>query len=165
METKSMSATLIDVREYPEFAVGHIAGSKLVPLASLSSESKAWNPDEPLTLVCKSGKRSEDARQQLEARGFTSLSILIGGIDGWKAAGRPLVVDHSGPWSMERQVRVAAGSLVLIFMALAWAFSPLFLIGPAFIGAGLLFAGVSNTCMMGSVLAMLPWNQRKGSVA
>jgi rhodanese-related sulfurtransferase len=155
---------LIDVREYPEFASEHIEGSLLVPLGSLSRVSSTWNRTEPLTLVCKSGQRSEQARKQLAAAGFTSLSVIEGGVDGWRAAGRPLISVERPPWSMERQVRITAGSLVLVTLTLSL-FSRYFLLGTAFVGAGLVFAGVSNTCMMASLLARLPWNRRSQLVA
>lgn len=151
--------TIIDVREYPEFASGHIEDSKLVPLGQLSAQCKDWDRSEPLTLVCKSGVRSERARQQLGAMAFTALTVVEGGIEQWKAEGKPLAVLASQPWSMERQVRTTAGGLVLITMALAYFVSPKFLIGTGLIGAGLVFAGVSNTCMMASVLGRLPWNR------
>lgn len=150
---------MIDVREYPEFASGHIAGSLLVPLAALAGKSAGWDRSKPLALVCKSGRRSELARQQLASSGFASLTVLEGGIDAWRAAGRPLSRIGGAPWSMERQVRATAGSLVLICMALGRFVTPWLFLGAALVGAGLLFAGVSDTCMMGSLLSKLPWNQ------
>jgi rhodanese-related sulfurtransferase len=153
------TATKIDVREYPEFAAGHIEGSRLVPLAQLEQACAAWKKDEPLTLICKSGRRAELARQQLAAQGFRSLRVLEGGVDAWRAAGNPLLFLDRRPWSMERQVRTAAGSLILLTLALGYGVSMYFLFATAFIGAGLLFAGVSDTCMMASLLARLPWNR------
>ncbi len=154
-----MSSSIIDVREYPEFAAGHIEGSRLVPLGSLSEASSSWGRAEALTLVCKSGRRAEQARQQLAAKGFTALTVLEGGIDAWRAAGKPLISVERRPWAMERQVRVTAGSLVLLFTGLGYFVSLWFLIGTAFFGAGLVFAGVSDTCMMGSLLGHAPWNR------
>jgi rhodanese-related sulfurtransferase len=157
--------TMIDVREYPEFASGHINGSRLVPLGGLTEASKSWNKAEALTLVCKSGKRAEQGRQQLLSQGFTSVSILPGGIDGWKGAGKPLMAGTNAPWSMERQVRTTAGILILLTMGLAYLISAKFLIATALVGAGLVFAGVSNTCMMAAVLAKLPWNRVPATLA
>ena len=154
-----MSATLIDVREFPEFAAGHIAQSRLVPLGTLDRACEAWDRSQPLMLVCKSGRRAEAARLLLEARSFTHLSVLAGGIDAWLAAGKPLVVEPRKPWSMERQVRVAAGTLVLLSLLFAWLVSPLFLAATAFVAAGLVFAGISDICMMASLLGRLPWNR------
>ena len=154
-----MEGKLIDVREYPEYAAGHIEGSSLVPLGTLNQASENWDRTAPLVLVCRTQRRAEQARQQLAAKGFTALSVLEGGVQGWSEAGRPLVTAERRPWSMERQVRAAAGSLVLLTMSLAYLVSHLFLIGTALIGAGLLFAGVSDICMMASLLGRLPWNR------
>jgi rhodanese-related sulfurtransferase len=153
-----MEARLIDVREYPEFAEGHIESSELVPLGTLNKASEGWNRSEPLTLICRSGHRAERARQTLAEKGFTMLKVLDGGVQAWSSAGKPLTVAANRPWSMERQVRVTAGSLVLVFCALGLLASEKFFIGAALIGAGLVFAGVSNTCMMASVLGRMPWN-------
>lgn len=154
-----MSGKLIDVREYPEYASGHIAGSELVPLGELSSTSRSWNRSDSLTLICKSGRRAAQGCQLLLDAGFSSVDILEGGVDEWKAAGKTLNVIEKRPWSLERQVRVTAGSLILISMALAFFVSRYFFLATGFIGAGLLFAGVSDTCMMGVMLSKLPWNR------
>ena len=153
-----MKARLIDVREYPEFAAGHIEGSHLVPLGALDKTSEGWDRSHPLTLICRSGQRSEQARQTLASKGFQHLDVLQGGIQAWTQAGKPLCVAASQPWSMERQVRVTAGSLVLASFALGLLTSRKFFVGAALVGAGLVYAGVSDTCMMGSLLGRMPWN-------
>lgn len=154
-----MTPTIIDVREFPEFASGHIEGSISLPLGRLATAAASWDRAMPLTLVCKSGKRSHTARLQLMNMGFTSLNVIEGGIDSWRQAGKPLQYAAKQPWSLERQVRIAAGSLVLLTLALAHFVSPWFLIGTTFIGAGLTFAGISDICLMGTLLGRLPWNR------
>ena len=124
-----MQGSVMDVREYAEYAAGHIAGSRLVPLSGLAGASAGWDREEALTLVCKGGKRSEQARQMLAEMGFRRLSVVEGGIDAWRAAGRPLVKEAGVPWAMERQVRIVAGALVLVTMLLGWAVSRYFLAG------------------------------------
>lgn len=153
-----MTSRLIDVREYPEFAGGHIEGSELVPLGTLGRVSEGWAREEPLTLVCRSGRRAEEARQALAAKGFTSLDVLKGGVEAWTSEGKPLTAVAKRPWSMERQVRVTAGSLVLAFFGLGLLASEKFFLGAGLVGAGLVYAGVSDTCMMASVLGRMPWN-------
>ena len=153
--------TIIDVREYPEFAAGHVAGAILVPLGRLAEESKTWSRSRPLTVVCKSGKRAEQGRQLLVANGFTSVNVLEGGMDAWLAAKNPVVVVERRPWSMERQVRAVAGSLVLVTLGLNYFASRYFLLGTGIVGAGLVFAGLSDSCMMGQILARLPWNRAR----
>lgn len=153
-----MKARLIDVREYPEFAEGHIEGSELVPLGRLTRASEHWDRSEPLTLVCRSGNRAERARQTLADKGFTSLAVLPGGVQEWINGGKPLTVSTNKPWSMERQVRVTAGSLVLAFFGLGLLTTTKFFIGAGLVGAGLIYAGVSDNCMMASVLGRMRWN-------
>jgi len=154
-----VKARLIDVRQYPEYAAGYIQGSNLVPLSTVKAKSATWNKTDPITLICKSGRRAEQARQQLESLGFTSLFVLDGGVDAWRASGKSLVVTQKRPWSMERQVRTTAGALILVTLALAYTVSHYFLLGTTLVGAGLVFAGVTDTCMMAFVLAKFPWNK------
>ena len=98
------------------------------------------------------------ARQTLAGKGFTLLKVLDGGVQAWTNSGRPLTVVQNKPWSMERQVRVTAGGLVLTFFGLGLLTSKKFFLGAAIVGAGLVYAGVSDTCMMASVLGRMPWN-------
>lgn len=154
-----MTEKLVDVREYPEFASEHIADSVLVPLGTLGNASRAWDKSGQFTLICKSGRRAEQARRQLLTEGFASVAVLSGGIDAWRAAGKPLVIAERKPWALERQVRIMAGSLVLLTVALGFFVTPWLLLATAFVGGGLVFAGVSDTCMMGSLLVKLPWNR------
>ena len=160
-----MDARLIDVREYPEFAEGHIDGAELVPLGMLAKASEGWDHSEPLTLICRSGRRAEQARQTLAAKGFQSLTVLEGGVEAWSKDGKPLIVAANKPWSMERQVRVVAGSLVLVFFTLGLLVSAKFFFGTGLIGAGLVYAGASDNCMMASVLGRMPWNDPKKAAA
>jgi rhodanese-related sulfurtransferase len=156
-----VGAVVLDVREYVEFATGHIEGARLAPLGEMERAAGSWPREQALVLVCKGGMRAERARQRLVAMGFADLSVLDGGMDRWQAEGRPVVTEIRQPWSMERQVRIAAGTLVLVTMALALTVSKLWLIGTTFVGSGLVFAGVSNICMMASVLGKLPWNRAR----
>ncbi len=153
-----MEARLIDVREYPEFAGGHIEGSELVPLGTLDKASESWDRSAPLVLICRSGRRAEDARQSLARKDFTSLKVLDGGVQAWANGAKPLTVAASKPWSMERQVRVTAGALVVTFCGLGLLTSRKFFLGAGLVGAGLVYAGVSDTCMMASLLGRMPWN-------
>jgi rhodanese-related sulfurtransferase len=152
-------AVVVDVREYVEFASGHIEGAQLAPLSKVECMAEVWPREQTLVLVCKAGGRAERAKLRLAGMGFEALMVLEGGMDRWRLEGRPVVTEKRQPWALERQVRIAAGSLVLITLALAVAVSKLWLIGTGFVGAGLVFAGVSNICMMATVLGRLPWNR------
>ena len=150
---------MIDVREYSEFASGHIAGATLVPLGTLAQASSSWNKSEPLMMVCKSGRRAAQGRQLLATNGFTSIRVLEGGMDAWRAASKPVVVNEHRSWSMGRQVCTVAGSLILLSLGLGFFLSPYFLLGTAFVGASLVFARASGACVVESLLAQLPWNR------
>src|SRR5215472_12290709 len=130
-----MQKRVVDVREFPEFAAGHIEGSELVPLGGIERAAAGWDRDEQILLVCKGGRRAAEARERLAACGFTALSVLDGGIEAWMAAGQPVKrVEGRRVWSLERQVRAGAGILVLITLGLAWTVSWRWLIGTALIG-------------------------------
>jgi rhodanese-related sulfurtransferase len=157
-----MMERIVDVREFPEFAAGHIEGSVLVPLRGIERAAEGWGREEQITLVCRSGRRADEAREQLERCGFSSVMVLPGGIEAWVAAGQPVKrVEGRRVWSLERQVRAGAGSLVLITLLLAYVVSRRWLIGTAMVGGGLVFAGVSDICMMASVLGRMPWNRAR----
>jgi hypothetical protein len=127
--------------------------------------AESWSRTEALVLVCKAGSRAEKARQLLAAKGFVELMVLEGGMDGWRTEGRPVKTTARQPWSMERQVRIVAGLLVMVTLSLGLAVSKLWLIGTGFVGTGLIFAGVSDICMMASLLGRLPWNRARQTCA
>ena len=151
---------LVDVREAPEFAAGRLAGAQLIPLGELERRAAEFDRSRPLVLICRSGKRAAQARERLARLGFNNLACLSGGLTAWEAEGLPVEKDEHAPWSLERQVRVVAGALVLVGAALGWLVHPGFYGLSAFVGAGLVFAGVSDWCGMGLLLAKAPWNRR-----
>ena len=83
---------IVDVREPAEFTgeLGHLPGASLVPLASVTAQAIAWNKDEVLLLVCRSGGRSANAAQALLKLGFPRVMNLVGGMMGWNQAGKPV---------------------------------------------------------------------------
>lgn len=150
---------LIDVRTPGEFASAHIPGSYNVPLDLLRehrSELTARH-GEQVVLVCASGTRADQARTLLETAGLDRLGVLRGGITGWENEGGELNRGH-GTWAMERQVRLAAGLLVCTGVVASTAYAPLKWIA-GFVGAGLTFAAVTNTCAMSKALGLLPHNR------
>jgi rhodanese-related sulfurtransferase len=152
---------LIDVRTPVEYAEIHVEGARLMPLDSLDAKALASERnDEPLYVICRSGSRAAKAYEQLQEAGVNELYSVEGGTLAWEKAGLP-VVRGAKVISLERQVRIAAGLLVLIAVALGWLVHPAFLGLAAFVGAGLVFAGVTDTCGMGLLLARMPWNRVK----
>lgn len=151
---------LLDVRTPGEYESVHIRGAYNVPLDLLGEHGReiSANVAEPVVLVCQSGQRARKAEEALKASGMPNVHVLDGGVAGWIAAGNP-VVRGAERLSLERQVRIAAGALAGAGGFFALALDPLFAIVPAFVGSGLVFAGVTNTCAMGMLLARLPYNQ------
>src|SRR5690606_37868202 len=113
--------------------------------------------DGPIVLICQSGQSARKAEEALRAAGMPNLHVLDGGVNGWVAAGKP-VVRGAARLSLERQVRIAAGSIAATGGILGLAVNPLFALLPAFVGSGLVFAGVTNTCGMAMLLSKLPYN-------
>lgn len=149
--------TVIDVREPMEYAGGHIAGSLNVPLARLQ---QADLPSGPLVLVCQSGNRSARGLQTLRERcAVQPISDLEGGLPSWQQAGLPLRKLRNAPLPLMRQVQIAAGSLVLLGLILSHGVAPAWILLSWFVGAGLVFAGVSGFCGMARLLALMPWNR------
>lgn len=158
-EAVQFRGLVVDVREWPEYAAGAIEGSLLVPLGTLAREVLDWDRQKPVLLVCRSGRRAESAAATLDRLGFASVNVLSGGIEAWRAHGLPLRASGKRPWSLERQVRAIAGVVVLGFTLLAITVSLWFLAGTLFVGAGLLFAGITDLCLMATLLGRVPWNR------
>ncbi|MCD2468468.1 MULTISPECIES: rhodanese-like domain-containing protein [unclassified Streptomyces] len=150
---------LLDVRTPGEFRTVHIPGSYNVPLDTLREHRAELlsHLDEDVVLVCRSGARAAQAEQALAGAGLPNLRVLDGGVNAWEAAGAPV---NRGPerWDMERQVRLVAGSVVLATGLVGVLVPGVHLIGTA-IGAGLTYAALSNSCMMGVLLSRLPYNR------
>ena len=150
---------ILDVRTPGEFEGVHIAGAYNVPLDLLREHSDEIRThlDDHVVLVCRSGQRAAQAEQTLHDTGLTNVHILDGGMNSWEAGGFS-VKRGAQRWDLERQVRLVAGSIVALSI-LASIFVPGFKWVALFIGSGLVFAAVSNTCMMGMLLAKLPYNR------
>lgn len=155
------AALLLDVRTPAEFEEVHIEGAILQPLHEL-------NPEEikPLIqgksacyIICRSGGRARQAAEKLAQSGLPGLKVLEGGVTAWEKAGLP-VARGKKTISLERQVRIAGGALVVTGAVLGYFVNPAWIGLSAFVGAGLIFAGVTDTCGMAMVLARMPWNNR-----
>lgn len=152
---------LIDVRESAEVAAdGSAPGAVLAPLSNDVAAAGLLDPRKPLFILCRSGARSVKAAALLEARGFSDVRVVGGGIEAWRAAGYPVVRKGPATWSMERQVRLAVALLLLGSFLLGSLAHPAFFILTPLVAGGLLFSAVTDTCGMAAVLALLPWNRR-----
>lgn len=154
------SLKLIDVRTPAEFREVHAPAAENMPLdaidlTTLSQQLNGYS--KPLYVICRSGSRGNQACQKLIAAGYEVVNVE-GGTMAWEAAGLP-VVRGKKAISLERQVRIAAGLLVLLGAILGFFVNPSFIGISAFVGAGLVFAGITDTCGMAMMLAKMPWNQ------
>lgn len=152
-------ARILDVRTTTEFRAAHIPGSYNVPLDQIAEHAvELSRVDEPVILVCRSGARAARAEAALRMCGMTHAKIMQGGIVEWEATGLPVRRDASR-WDLERQVRFTAGLIVLLSVVGGLLIdSTLYLVAGA-IGAGLVGAALTNTCMMGMLLLRLPFNR------
>lgn len=152
---------LIDVRTPVEFQEVHVGLARNVPLDRLDAQALASDASArstPLYVICRSGSRARKACEAIEAVGGRPVVNVEGGTAAWEAAGYPVVRGRKAI-SLERQVRIAAGSIVFVGSLLALFVHPWLVAIPAFVGAGLVFAGVTDTCGMGMLIARMPWNQ------
>ena len=159
------NCVLIDVRMPGEFQSVHVQGAVNLPLDSLTAEkvqSACKSSSQIPHVICQGGNRSRKACQKLSDLGVATVNV-DGGTAACVAAGLP-VVRGKGAISMDRQVRIVAGSLAFLGAMLGWFVHPAFHGLSAFIGAGLVFAGVSDICGMGMLLAKMPWNQTKNAL-
>jgi rhodanese-related sulfurtransferase len=155
---------LIDVRTPAEFGEVHAAFARNVPLDRLAPTVRNGTRGEPLYFICRSGSRAKKACERFLVAGYTNVAVVEGGTTAWEAAGLPLIHGRKA-LSLERQVRIAAGLLVVLGVILGWAVDPACSAIAGFIGAGLVFSGITDTCGMAMLLARMPWNQVNGVLA
>jgi rhodanese-related sulfurtransferase len=158
---------LVDVRTPVEFREVHSVHARNVPLDSLNPDkvmNERADSDAPLYVICHSGNRSGKACEAFVAAGFTNVVNVDGGTSAWDEAGLPVARGKKAV-SLERQVRIAAGFLVFAGTILGIFHHEYWLGIPAFVGAGLAFAGITDTCAMGMLVAKMPWNQVKNEGA
>lgn len=155
-------AVMVDIRGADERAREQIPGTRHGPLDALASDS-VGKDTKAVIFHCRSGMRTKSNAEKLADAAACDAYILEGGLDAWKAAGLPVVTDRKQPLEMMRQVQIAAGSLVLLGVLLGAFVAPGFYALSGFVGAGLVFAGVTGTCGMARLLALMPWNRGAGA--
>jgi rhodanese-related sulfurtransferase len=162
--TKQPSAKVLDVRTPLEFAEVHVSQAHNVPLDQLDPQSllrtEQFSKGQPIYLLCRSGGRASKAAEKFNKVGCDDAVVVEGGTLAWIDAGLPVVRGTVKVISLERQVRIVAGSLVLTGVLLAIFVHPYFVGLSAFVGCGLIFAGITDWCGMGLLLAKLSWNTK-----
>ena len=154
---------LVDVRTPGEYETAHIDGSINLPLEQVDTHLQhiVAAAGGTMVIICQSGNRAGQCQSKLADAGLTGHRVLTGGINAWLAAGAPVVRGRQR-WSLERQVRLVAGGIVLASIIVSiWLPAARYVAG--FIGAGLIFAALTDTCAMGMMLAKLPYNRPRGT--
>jgi rhodanese-related sulfurtransferase len=154
-------ALLIDIREADEHAREKIPGAHHLPLSKLDEADLAGHQGKPVIFHCKSGMRTQANALRFAAKlGETCEAYIVeGGLDAWRKAGLPVVSDRHQPLELQRQVQIGAGTLAFVGTLLGLFVSPWFFAVPAFVGAGLITAGVTGFCGMARILMRAPWNR------
>jgi len=152
---------MIDVRTPTEYAAGHIPCAINIPMDQFESRRKDLRLEDGVVLICKGGTRARIVAGWIEPG--SGVRVLDGGTDGWIKSGLEVVASAKTRWSLERQVRLAAGLLVLCGTVLAVSSVHAAIWLAMFVGAGLTFAGATDICPMGILLAKMPWNQARAA--
>jgi len=153
------NVVVVDIREPGEYRREHIPGSRNVPRAELGNSDFHADQDKIAVFHCSSGNRTKMCKDAILACGFKDTYCLPEGLAQWKRCNLPIIYDKSAPIDIMRQVQITAGSLVVTGVLLSYLIHPAFVFLSAFIGAGLIFSGVSGTCGMGKLLSYMPWNR------
>ena len=152
---------LVDVRSPAEFQAAYIDGAVNLPLDQVDAHLRRIVHDAGgrMVLVCQSGARAAQAARALASAGLDDVTVLDGGINGWIAAGAPVRRTEGATWALERQVRLVAGGLVAASVIgsvrMPWL---RYLAGG--VGAGLVVAALTDSCLLGRLLLKLPYNRR-----
>lgn len=164
-ETKvlvAQGAALIDIRERDEYVRENIAEAHLLSLSAIEKGDRLgpFDPFDTVIFHCQSGTRTAQNAQKLaDAVAPAKVLLLEGGLNAWKKDGQKILADKSQPLPLMRQVQIAAGTLVLIGVVLGFSIHQGFFLLSGFVGAGLLFAGISGFCGMARLLEKMPWNR------
>ncbi len=162
---KTANTCILDVRTAAEVKASGLHDSVNIPLHELTPErvnseiAQSGKDSSRVYLLCQAGRRAEMAADQLAGHIAAELIVIDGGMDALKQAQIPLQSNGKTVISLERQVRIAAGFLVLSGVLLGVFVNPNFYFLSGFVGAGLIFAGITDTCMMGMLIARMPWNK------
>jgi rhodanese-related sulfurtransferase len=162
---RGLHVPVLDVRSFPEYRAGHIPGAQSIPIDSLSAgaldhafKRPSLGREETLYLTCQTGPRALQAAERLQQAGLDNLSLIEGGTHRWEQLGLP--VERCGKaLSLERQVQIAVGSLLVLKVFLGFSVHELFFALTAMVGIGLIFAGTTRWCGMARLIAHMPWNR------
>lgn len=156
----SQGALLVDIRAADEHAREHIPAARHLPMDRVQAGDLATVQAPAVIFHCRSGQRTRINASALAGCAPCEGYVLEGGLDAWKKAGLPVRADAKQPLELQRQVQIAAGTLIVLGAVLGYAVSPAFHLLSGIVGAGLVFAGVSGFCGLARLLMRMPWNRR-----
>lgn len=156
---KAQEITLVDIRELDEYSRENIRDANHIPLSAIKEGSAKFSSDKTVVFHCKTGNRTAVNSETLGTCVAQEAFVLEGGLDAWKAAGFDTRSNNNTPIELNRQVQITAGGLVLFGVLLGLFVHPAFVVLSGFIGAGLVYAGVSGTCGLAKLLSFAPWNK------
>jgi rhodanese-related sulfurtransferase len=165
MNQKTADMCILDVRTAAEVQAAALPDCLHIPLHELTPErlqaeiAKSGKNGAQVYLLCQAGRRAEMAADQLKGNIKAELVVIEGGMNAVQQSQIPLKQAGRKVISLERQVRIAAGFLVFTGVVLGMLVSSSFYFLSGFVGAGLMFAGITDTCMMGTLIARMPWNR------
>ncbi len=159
----NLGAKVLDVSTPAEFRQEHLPSAINLPFNAVKTTRLLHDPafakEEPLFLTCRTGRRSALALEKFQKAGFLALFVLDGGTQSWSKAGLPTVRGERPTLSLERQTRIGIGVLIAIGSFLGFTADIRFFAIPSFLGAGLIFAGITDWCGLALLLARAPWNR------
>lgn len=153
-------AVLVDIRAADEHAREHISEARHMPVDQITSQQQPFGDARAVIYHCRGGHRTQANAARLASCVSCDAYMLEGGLDAWKKAGLQVEVGFGQPLELQRQVQIGAGSLILLGVVLGYTLSPVLFLISGFVGAGLVFAGVSGFCGLARLLALMPWNRR-----
>lgn len=157
---KDQNVKLLDVRSALEYSDAHIKNSINIPIDMLTSKIKDLSGSgQAYIVLCRTGNRSPMAADMLVQSGISSVKVMEGGIERWKKERLPLIKGQGGV-SLERQVRLIAGIMMLLGILLAWLIHWGFIFISVWVACGLIFAGITDSCLMGMLLMKFPYNKK-----
>lgn len=165
---------ILDVRSKMEHNEKRLAQQHInVALDELDAgkfiENYCPDKEKTILILCGGGTRAKKAADKFIAAGYKNIQVIEGGLKACESSNQKLegyATNYCStiktPISLERQVRIAAGAIASMGSLLALIFNNAdFAIIPLSVGAGLIFAGVTNRCGMALLLIKAPWNKIK----
>jgi rhodanese-related sulfurtransferase len=153
----------LDIRSSDEFNERHIPGAVMLPESAIDESLRMTAKGKEAVFYCSSGVRTKMAAPHIEKTGLRDSKFLEGGLNAWSSEGLQTAgqnKDNSG-MSLQRQVQITVGIVLLIFAAASWSGASWSTFAVAAVGLGLTMAGLTGTCAMARVLAVMPWNRGK----